>query len=112
MTLPRALPVFAVTFAGAAALFYLAAVEYNLALFTYHPLTKQFEFLAAPQRSGPAMYWYGWIATAGLGGAAAGLLATFIPGPWAKRLWTGLAWVVPAFVILAFLYLLRVYFLR
>jgi hypothetical protein len=59
----RAFPFFSAEFV----VFYALAVEFNLALFTYHPQLKQFAFLVEPPKAGPAMYWYGWITTSALG---------------------------------------------
>jgi hypothetical protein len=107
-------PVFAIVFAVAFAVIYVICVEQNYALLTYHPVSKEIEFLTTPPKGGgrPAMYWYGWILTSGLGAAALGLLATLVPEHWGKRIWPGLAWVVPLAVFVVFGYLLSGYFLR
>jgi hypothetical protein len=103
---------FAVVFAPAYALLYALAVFNNWALFTYAPATGEFGPLLAPASVGPTMYWYGWIATAALGGAALAGLCTLLPGPVAQRIPACIAWAVPIVVILVFGYLLRGYFLR
>lgn len=66
MTTSRSFPVFAIVFAVVYAVAYVIAVEQNFALFTYHPALEEFGFLVEPPREGPAMYWYGWMATAGI----------------------------------------------
>ena len=58
-----ALPVFSVAFV----VIYAFAVDFNLALFTYHPQLNEVAFLVERPKTGPAMYWYGWIATSALG---------------------------------------------
>jgi hypothetical protein len=109
----RALPqVFVIVFAAVFAVAYLVAVLKNYALFTYHPATGRVGAGVERAGEGPAMYWYGWIATAALAGVAAGLAACLVPGRLAQRLWPGWAWLVPVCVVLAFCYLLRNYFLR
>lgn len=104
----RALPVFSVVFA----VVYIVAVEYNLALFTYHPQTGQLGALVQPSRIGPAMYWYGWLLTALLAGVGAGAISLAVPSAWASRVWSGFAWLIPAGVILFTVYMLRGYFIR
>ena len=108
----RSFPVFPVVFAAVYAIAYLIAVKQNYALFTYHPGTEQFGFLVEPPREGPAMYWYGWIATAGLSALVAAVVACLIPQQMARRLWSGWSWAFPVGAIFAFAYLLRGYFMR
>ncbi|MGE3712108.1 MAG: hypothetical protein AB7G35_20880, partial [Hyphomicrobiaceae bacterium] len=68
MSIDRVIPLFAAAFA----LIYVIAVEMNWALVTYHPRINEWEWLTRPSKSGPAMYWFGWIATSLL---AAGVLS-------------------------------------
>ena len=103
---------FAVVFAPAYALIYALAVFNNWALFTYAPATGEFGPLLTPATVGPSMYWYGWIATAALGGGTLAGLSAFLPEPVAQRMPACLAWGVPIVVMLVFGYLLRGYFLR
>ena len=106
----RALPVFSVTFA----VVYLLAVELNWAVVTYHPATGAWglgvEAAKAPRQ--PAMYWYGWLLTAGFAATAAGALAAALPREIAGRVWPGLVWAIPVLCMLLVLFLLRGYFLR
>ena len=44
----------------------------------------------------PAMYWYGWTATAALGALIFGLVAALLPERWTRPFWSGWLWVVPA----------------
>lgn len=108
----HSLPMFVIVFAAAYAIFYVIAVEYNLALFTYHPVTEEFNFLVKPATDGPAMYWYGWMATSALGALAASLLVAWFPKVSANRLWPGCSWSVPLAVMFVFVYILRRYFTR
>jgi len=104
--------VFAITFAAAFSVAYVFAVEYNWALFTYAPATGTFAPLVTPAAVGPAMYWYGWIATAAIAAAPIAALASLVPESVAKRIWPGWSWAIPIAVLFAFGYLLRGYFLR
>ena len=112
MTTARSFPVFAIVFAVTYAVAYVIAVEQNYALFTYHPAIEEFGFLVEPPREGPAMYWYGWIATAGIVALVAGVIACLVPEQMAKRLWSGWSWAVPVAAMFAFGYLLRGFFTR
>ena len=112
MTPSRGFQVFAIVFAVVFAVVYVIAVEKNYALVTYHPQIYEFGLWTQAPRDGPAMYWFGWMATAALAGATAGLLACLLPQSLTRRLWPGLSWLVPLAVIVAFGYLLRDFFLR
>ena len=65
MTPPRSFPAFAIVFAVVFAVVYVIAVEENYALFTYHPAIGEFGAGVQQPKDGPAMYWYGWLATSG-----------------------------------------------
>jgi hypothetical protein len=91
---------------------YVVAVEKNYALFTYHPAVSAFGAGVEEPKDGPAMYWYGWLATAGIVALIAGVVASLLPAGLARRLWPGWTWVVPVGVMVAFAYLLRNFFLR
>ena len=106
----RAFPVFAIVFAVVYVVVYTLAVWKNYALFTYHPAIYEWGFGVQKAKDGPAMYWYGWLATSVIVALVAGLLASLVPA--ARRLWPGLAWLVPLGAILFFAWLLRGYFLR
>ncbi len=99
---------FAVVFAVA----YVVCVEKNIALFTFHPIDGVFGWGVEKPGEGPAMYWYGWMATAGLTATAAAAVGAVLPASLARRLVPALAWMVPLVVILIFSYLLRNFFLR
>jgi hypothetical protein len=112
MTVPRSFPVFAVVFAAAFAVAYLVCVERNYALFTYHPAIYEFGLGAQKPKDGPAMYWFGWMATSGIVAGAIALAACRLPEGLTRRLWSGWSWAVPVAVMVVFCYLLRSYFLR
>jgi hypothetical protein len=103
---------FGTVFASAFAIAYLLAVEMNLALVTYHPAIGELDLGVQPSREGPAMYWYGWLAFAGLAALVAALLSKLVPASAGERLWTGWSWVVPLAGMLGFVWLLKGFFLR
>jgi hypothetical protein len=108
MTIGRALPVFSIAFA----LIYIASVEYNLALITYHPQIGRWGVLAEAPKEGPAMYWYGWLLTSALGAGAIAALSLALPARPFDRVWSILVWVAPLAMIAVIAYILRGYFLR
>jgi hypothetical protein len=112
VTPARSFSAFATVFAVVFAVIYVIAVEWNYALFTYHAAIGEFGPGVQKPKDGPAMYWYGWLATSGLAALSAGLLAYLLPEGAARRLWPGWTWVVPVCVLITFCYLLRNFFLR
>ena len=108
----RVFPVFAIVFAVVYALVYTFAVWKNYALFTYHPALNEFGIGVQKPKDGPAMYWYGWMATAGITAAGAGFIACLIPASASRRLWPGLAWLMPLCAMVFFAWMLRGYFMR
>ena len=106
MNLEKVFPVFAAAFA----VIYLVAVQQNWALFTYHPKLGEWGWLAQPARTGPPMYWYGWLTTSALGATLASLLTWPMMRRWSPQFWLG--WIVPLAVIFAFVYFFRDFFLR
>ncbi|HEY2136858.1 MAG TPA: hypothetical protein VGH49_13280 [Xanthobacteraceae bacterium] len=108
MTVSRAFPVFSIAFA----VIYVASVQYNLALFTYHPEIAQWGPLVQAPRQGPAMYWYGWLATSAIGSAALAALSLALPARMLDRACSVLVWLVPIAMIGVIGYILRGYFLR
>jgi hypothetical protein len=112
MNAPRANPAFAVVFAVVFAIAYTVCVDANYALFTYHPVLNEFGLGVQQPKEGPAMYWYGWMATAAIVAAAAGIVARLLPDSVTRRIWAGLVWLVPLAMMAVFAYILRGYFLR
>src|SRR5216684_6929851 len=96
------------------AVLYVIAVAKDLALFTVFPSlgivlvgTHHSRDVADPAMGflAPAMYWYGWAATAALGALMVGLVAASLPGQWMRRFWLGWVWVVPVAAMFACVYL-------
>jgi hypothetical protein len=110
MTIGRACPVFAIAFA----LIYVASVQYNLAVVTYHPQIGQWAWLVEAPREGqgPAMYWYGWLITSSVGAAVVAALSLALPAKAVERTSAVLVWLVPIAMIGTIAYILRGYFLR
>jgi hypothetical protein len=107
------LPIFSIVFAIAYAVLYLLSVQYNWALFTYHPAIEEFGWLVQkPRDGGPAMYWYGWLATSAIGAFVIAAIASWLPSNSINRLWANLAWAVPLAAMFAFVYILRGYFTK
>lgn len=77
-------------------------------LFTYFPATGSFGwgYQPAVSGSGPAMYWYGWIADCLIVSTIAGFLATLLPDNVAKRIPMALAWILPLVAVPILLYTL------
>lgn len=103
--------IFAVVFAVVYAVAYVIAVESNYALLTYHPAIEEWGWLVEKPRDGPAMYWYGWMATAALIGTVIGLSASLLPARTVQALWPGWSWSAPLAAMAFFSYLLRGFFL-
>lgn len=113
MKVSERFPVFAIVFSVVCSVVYVISVEKNYAMFTYHPALGQFG--AGVEKAGPdgpAMYWYGWIATSTLAGFIAGLLACLLPRNVGERLSPALAWAVPLIGSVVLAYILRNYFLH
>lgn len=106
MTIRSILPIFSSAFA----VIYVLAVQMNWALLTYHPRLDEWELLTKPPKSGPAMYWYGWILTSTIGATVVSLAALPFRARLRSILWFG--WAIPLFVLAAFIYLFREFFLR
>jgi hypothetical protein len=91
-------------FAGVAGIVYVAAMENNWAAFTYHPRLVEFAWGVERPKSGPAMYWYGWMTTSALCGLAAGAVAALAARRIGRSFWFAAGWVVPAGAMLAAIY--------
>jgi hypothetical protein len=105
-------PAFPIVFAVAYAVVYAVSVLNNYALFTYHPAIGEFGVGVQKGRDGPAMYWYGWMATSGIVASLAGLAAAALPDSATRRLWPGLSWLVALLAIAVLAYDLRQFFLK
>jgi len=78
---------------------YAVAVYVNYPLFRFYPLVMRFSLhdLVDPSL-GPAMSWYGWIATAAV---PALLVAAFVPKRVGDRIPAAVFWIVPFVMLLA-----------
>ena len=115
----HALRRFAFTYGTAFAVLYVVALKLDLALFTVYPSlgvvllgTHHSRDVADPSMGflAPAMYWYGWTATAALGALMFGIAAALLPERWAPRFWSGLVWVVPVAAMMGCVYLTMPWF--
>src|SRR5215813_2242253 len=93
---------FAFAYAPAFAVLYALALAKDLAMITVYPtlgifvMGTQHSQDAAPSMGGvPAMYWYGWTATAALGALMPGIIAAFLPKRWARRISLMWLWIAP-----------------
>ncbi len=111
MAEPSRYSAFPAAFTIAFAIAYAIAVDRNLALFTYHPALGEWGLGVQAPVDGPAMYWYGWLATAGLTAVVTGLAACLVPHR-APRFLNHWVWVVPVGALLFFAWLLRGFFFR
>jgi hypothetical protein len=112
MSTPRSFGFLAIVFAVVYAVVYVIAVSQNYALFTYHPVPGTISMGVVKSYDGPAMYWYGWMATGAIGAFGACLIACLVPEHLAKRVSSAWSWVVPIGAIFLFAFLLRNYFLH
>ena len=112
---------FAFAFGSAFAIFYVVALKADLALFTVYPSlgvvllgTHHSADVAAPAMgfAAPAMYWYGWTATAALGALICGLIGSLLPERWTQGVWSGWVWVTPMAAMIACVYLTLPWFQR
>jgi hypothetical protein len=109
---PRSIGFVSIVFTVVYAVAYVIAVWHNYALFTYHAVPGTIAMGVEKPHDGPAMYWYGWMATAAIAAIGACLIASLVPERLAKAVWPGWSWAAPTGVLLCFAYLLRGYFLR
>jgi hypothetical protein len=114
MTSSRAFRKFSFAYGAAFAILYVVALKLDLALFTVYPSlgvvllgTHHSSDVVAPAMAflAPAMYWYGWTATAALGAFVVGLASMLLPERWTRRIWLGWLWVVPVSAMIACIYL-------
>jgi hypothetical protein len=105
---------FAFAYGAGFSVLYPVVLKLDLALFTVYPSlgvvllgTHRSRDVADPALGflAPAMYWYGWTATAALGALLPGLAATALPEPLIGRALVRLTWVLPAAAIVACGYL-------
>ncbi|TJY59527.1 hypothetical protein E4T66_14210 [Sinimarinibacterium sp. CAU 1509] len=87
---------------------YIAIFALDLALFLYYPLVRQFSFVPLiDASSGPAMHWYGLMASAGCAGLAASVC---LRDRWIPEVLLQWLWIVPVSAMFASAFLLRQFF--
>jgi hypothetical protein len=93
-------------FSVVASVLYTLSYYFDWSLFQYYVAEGRFHFSLPSQSAGPPILWYGWLATASLGGIAA---AIAVPRRLMTRLLLpDLAWLIPvATLIAAVMYELR-----
>lgn len=115
MMLSAAFRRFAFAFGATFGFLYVIAVARDLALFTVFP-SLGLVLVGAQHTNGvtdpamgflaPAMYWYGWAASAALGALAFGVVAAMLPARRARTLfWSGWVWLLPVLSMIACVYL-------
>jgi hypothetical protein len=114
MMSPSGLHRFTFAFGTTFAVLYVIAVARDLALFTVFPSlgivlagTQHTNDVTDPALGflAPAMYWYGWAATAALGALMVALVIVSFSGDWARHVWPGWVWVIPVLSMTACVYL-------
>ena len=102
---------FVCAFSAGMACFYALSDVYRWPLFSYYPATGALAWGYAPSNDndGPAMYWYGWVATSMLLSGALGLLLARTPMGWRRFLPWHLSWLVPLLMVPIMAYTLNVY---
>lgn len=102
--------VFVTVFSAAVACFYGLSDVYRWPLFSYYPATGSLAWgwVASNDNDGPAMYWYGWVATSVLLSGGLGLMVSRLAAlrrlvPW------HLSWTVPLLLVPVMAYTLKVY---
>jgi hypothetical protein len=100
---------FAVVFALASPVVYVACEMQNWPLFTYHPGTNRFDWFYAPavRNEGPAMYWYGWTVTMLIVSGALGAIATMLPERIVRTIPLSLVWIFPVAAVPVLIYALK-----
>ena len=119
MTSARAFRRFSFAYGTAFAPLYAVALAQDLALFTVYPSfgvivlgTQHSRDVVAPAIAfvAPAMYWYGWTATAAMGALVLGVVAALLPDRWTGRIWPGLICAAAGAAMIACVYLTMPWF--
>ena len=102
---------FALMFGISFSILYVVCDMAALPMFTYHPGTGRIDpgFARARPDEGPAMYWYGWMATSALGASMFGLLAVMLPEKIRGKIPLALSWIVPILLLPVLIYSLKFY---
>src|SRR5438874_12478980 len=106
---------FSFAFGTTFSVLYVVALAKDMALFTVFPSlgivlagTHHSRDVADPAMGflAPAIYWYGWTASAALGALGFGLVAVALPVRWTRTFsWSGWVWLVPALSMIGCVYL-------
>jgi hypothetical protein len=105
---------FAFAYGSAFAIFYVVVLKLDLALFTVYPTigvvllgTHHSRDTVGPSMGSflPAMYWYGWTATAALAALIFGFGAALAPERCARWFWSGWVWMIPVAAMIGCVYL-------
>ena len=102
---------FAITVGEVFAIFYVIALHYGWALFTYYPAVNEWVLYghsAAAASPGPAMKWFGYVASSCIVAALAGLIVLFVftEDVLKRRWWPGFVWLLPTIAMLIVFYLI------
>jgi hypothetical protein len=111
MSTPSRWGTFTLVFGICFAILYVVCDIAALPLFTYHPGTDRIDLGYAPARrdEGPAMYWYGWLASSTIGAAIIGGIVALLPEKIRGKIPFALAWVVPMLLLPVLIYSLKFY---
>ena len=90
----------AVIFSALFGIVYTLCFYFNVALFKYYPLIREFHIESQPKNAGPPISWYGWIAIALLISLPVSLA---VPKSVGAKISPTVAWLVPALVLIAVL---------
>jgi hypothetical protein len=109
MKIERLFPVFSAAFA----VIYAVVLDYNWALVTYNPKPGTWDLGATAPKDGPAMYWYGVVATSFLAAlVVTAIIGLVIPENVRARAWSGLTWLLPVGSIAFLVWLLLPYYTK
>ena len=101
----------AAVFAASFGILYGSCDVFRWPLFSYYPVTGRTAWGWTPETAddGPAMYWYGWIASSFLGALACDMAAMGLPSGLRQRISLHVSWVIPLIMVPIMAYTLRVY---
>jgi hypothetical protein len=99
MRRPGAIVVFSVVFVIA----YTLCFYFNVALFKYYPMVREFHVASQGRAAGPPISWYGWLAVSALVALFGYGVALVVPARLTGRIPSSVAWIIPAIVLVAVL---------
>src|SRR5262245_34898553 len=112
MTPSRSFRRFAFAYAPAFAVLYALALAKDLAMITVYPTlgifvlgTQHSQDASSSVGGVPAMYWYGWTATAALGALMLSIIAAFLLERWVRLISLKWLWLMPASAMIVCVYL-------